>query len=498
MVSVRDVFDRLRLAGFQPRQLCQAMADHRTVSGVRFVVDVTDVERAEQGDVVVVGGAGINVAGYELDVVIRRLAAAGSPALLIPAHDHHRLSTTALRLAERDRTAIIGVSPDVSMTKVLLEIGSAVAGGLDDLVARSRLLLNKLANAQDRDLDVDTLVDLVAEAMGDSLEIDEAGVPLLLHDPEAPRFAFASSANELESTVRELVLWRAAAAATSQLIKSELRQTTSWSSKIETLAELIDTNDDAQLRRLGRRARALGVPVDGHHLVVRLDLLNLWELGGDEGLSGFEIRDLVEDRAQSMKELADGCWPLGRAGDVLVILLSWVDSPGSAAPRNVTRAASALIAELVELLPGLRLRCGVSGVHSGIRGIGASLEEGRVAVLKAAATEVFNRPVTATVLGLRPVMLDWFASTQVRSALATILEPIGSIKDPVSRGRLLETLTVFLDVGCSAAKAGAVLGLHRNGITYRLRQIEQVLGVDLESPDDRLALHLACRAKALF
>jgi purine catabolism regulator len=500
MVSVRDVIRRLELAGVQPRQLGRAVADDRDVFGVRFVVDLVDVDRAERGDVVVLGGSGIDVAGYQLDVAIRRLAAVGSPALLIPAHDHQRLSATALRLAEHDQTAIIGVSADASMTKVLLEIGSTVAGGLADLVARSQRLLSRLAQSNGSEMDVDTLLDLVADAIGALPEsgVERGGVPLLIHDPDSPRIAFAAPSSELESTVRELVLWRVAAAATSQLIRSELRQTSSWSSKIETLAELIDTNDEAQLRRLGRRARALGVPVDGHHLVVRLDLLNLWELGGDEGLSGFEIRDLVEERAEALHEIADGCWPLGRAGDVLVVLLSWVDSPGSAVARTVTRAASNLIGELVELLPGLRLRCGVSGVHQGIRGIGASIEEGRVAVLKASATEVFNRPVTSNVLGLRPVMLEWFASAQVRSALATILEPIGLIEDTAARSRMLETLTVFLDMGCSASKAAAVLGLHRNGIAYRLRQIEQILGVDLDSPDDRLALHLACRAKALF
>jgi PucR family transcriptional regulator, purine catabolism regulatory protein len=499
VVSVRDVIDRMELAGFQPRQLGQAVGGEREVFGVRFVVDLVDVERAARGDVVVVGGGGIDLAGYELDVAIRRTAAAGSPALVIATDPHQRLSTTALRLAERDQTAIIGVSPDESITDVLLQIGSTLAGGLVDLVARSRLLLDRLS-LDGHDMDADSILAVVAAAIGELPRTtgDATGVPVLLHDPDSPRIAFTSSSSDTENTVRELLLWRVAAAATSQLIRSEQRLTTSWSSKIETLAELIDTDDETQLRRLGRRARALGVPVDGHHLIVRLDLLNLWELGGDEGLAGFEIRGLVEDRMQSLGELADGCWPLGRAGDVLIVLLSWIDSPGSAAARTVMGATTSLIGELVQLLPGLRLRCGVSGVHQGIRGIGASLEEGRVAVLKASATEVFNRPVTSDVLGLRPVMLEWFASTQVRSALGNILEPLGSIDDPLLRTRLLETLTVYLDMGCSAAKAGAVLGLHRNGIAYRLRQIERTLRVDLDNPDDRLALHLACRARALF
>jgi purine catabolism regulator len=178
-------------------------------------------------------------------------------------------------------------------------------------------------------------------------------------------------------------------------------------------------------------------------------------------------------------------------------LLSWIDSPGSAAAGTVTSTASRLLVDLQELVPGLRARCGVSGSHRGLRGVGACLEEARLAVLEAAATETVNRPVRSDVLGLRPVMLEWFASSQVRGALARVLEPFDGI-EPRLRTKLLETLTVFLDTGCSPGRAAEQLGLHRNGLSYRLRQIEEILGVDLGRPDERLALHLACRARALF
>jgi DNA-binding PucR family transcriptional regulator len=45
-----------------------------------------------------------------------------------------------------------------------------------------------------------------------------------------------------------------------------------------------------------------------------------------------------------------------------------------------------------------------------------------------------------------------------------------------------------------AAKA---LHLHRNAVAYRIKRIFDLLDLDPRDPDQRLALHLACRAREL-
>src|SRR5690606_41530717 len=71
---------------------------------------------------------------------------------------------------------------------------------------------------------------------------------------------------------------------------------------------------------------------------------------------------------------------------------------------------------------------------------------------------------------------------------ARLLKPLES-----QPGDLIATLTAYLDAGGSVAETAAVLGVHRNTVTARLRRIEELLTADLANPDDRLALHLACR-----
>ena len=57
----------------------------------------------------------------------------------------------------------------------------------------------------------------------------------------------------------------------------------------------------------------------------------------------------------------------------------------------------------------------------------------------------------------------------------------------------MRTLDAYLSVGCSPTAAAERLHLHRNGLLYRLQRIREVLPVDLDDPERRLALHLALR-----
>ncbi|MER5394466.1 helix-turn-helix domain-containing protein [Saccharopolyspora sp. NPDC002686] len=55
-------------------------------------------------------------------------------------------------------------------------------------------------------------------------------------------------------------------------------------------------------------------------------------------------------------------------------------------------------------------------------------------------------------------------------------------------------MAAYLDAESSIAETAAVLGVHRNTVAARIERIERLLAVDLHHRDERLALHLACRA----
>jgi DNA-binding PucR family transcriptional regulator len=61
---------------------------------------------------------------------------------------------------------------------------------------------------------------------------------------------------------------------------------------------------------------------------------------------------------------------------------------------------------------------------------------------------------------------------------------------------LAQTLAAFLEAAGDVQATAAELSLHRSGLYYRLRRVEELTGLNLDSGDDRLLAHLALRLLA--
>jgi sugar diacid utilization regulator len=68
---------------------------------------------------------------------------------------------------------------------------------------------------------------------------------------------------------------------------------------------------------------------------------------------------------------------------------------------------------------------------------------------------------------------------------------VGDLLREDRRGQLRETLLVYLQYGGAQRPTSERLGIHRNTLTYRMRQIREFLSLDPDDPTGRLGLHLA-------
>lgn len=76
-------------------------------------------------------------------------------------------------------------------------------------------------------------------------------------------------------------------------------------------------------------------------------------------------------------------------------------------------------------------------------------------------------------------------------------DALGKLLTSDRRGTLRATLLAYLEAGGSQVEAAARLGVHRNTLSYRLKQIGTLTGAEPINPESHLALHMALLASML-
>jgi len=97
-------------------------------------------------------------------------------------------------------------------------------------------------------------------------------------------------------------------------------------------------------------------------------------------------------------------------------------------------------------------------------------------------------------LGAYRLLYDHWGSDRLQHYVQAM---IGELAQEDRRGMLRTTLLAYLEHGGSQRLTAEQLGIHRNTLTYRLRQIRMALQNDPDDPDVRLGLHLALLAADL-
>ncbi|RKT54606.1 PucR family transcriptional regulator [Saccharothrix australiensis] len=155
-------------------------------------------------------------------------------------------------------------------------------------------------------------------------------------------------------------------------------------------------------------------------------------------------------------------------------------TPGGVA-RAVERGLSRLSAPVA-------LAAGVGRAGRDLPGLRRSLTEAGLAAALAGRVEG-SRVQCFADLGPR-VVLACLPVAEVAAAAGVALREV--VESPDGR-TLVATIAAVLDCGGSTGQAGARLGVHRNTVIGRLDRL-RAKGIDLDVPERRLALHIACYA----
>ncbi|MDX6561616.1 MAG: hypothetical protein QOD65_1430 [Gaiellales bacterium] len=469
------------------------------VERVALIEDFADIERVDEHAVVLLSrGASAAASSYRFDVALRLARSRKVAALVLSASDAAMITPTSAAVADRSGTAILARAPEMDLAQLAVAISLELAGGAEVALRRAREAIRAIEPR--RSGGTEELLRRAGAALGVALEV--------VHDEPAtgPRAAIRVD-DRVEGWVTappqegdlaiglDVVLHAAAAELGHSLAGARRAAELPILSREEVLSELLTAPSQAR-GPLVQRARTLGIPIDGWHVAVRLEVEDFGEAATRDDPAHYEARLRMARAALQAAGSTGDTWHSARAGLSLLLIRMDQRDPGIGAVASVTKVMDGVLPRMRSSLPTALIRCGVGSAHPGPAGLLTSATEARAAVIAGRAAGRINAVVPFDSVGLRRTLVEWYASDTAQEAVTTVLAPL--LRQNGARAeRLIQTLHVYLDQQSSLTRTGEILNLHRNAVRYRVTQAFRLLEIDQDNPDDLLLLQLACRAREL-
>ncbi|MEU9858466.1 helix-turn-helix domain-containing protein [Streptomyces sp. NPDC047974] len=181
-------------------------------------------------------------------------------------------------------------------------------------------------------------------------------------------------------------------------------------------------------------------------------------------------------------------------GKERAVLLQLRDRPPH--PDEVAAQTARILDELRTFLdPSADPVIGVGGRHTTLDDAWTSYEQALVAARAARRLPSLKGAGDWELLGELGVLLQLPEHALNASLLP---KPLRTLTESHGGDRLRDTLRCFLDHAGSIPRTAETLGIHRTSLYYRLRQIQEITGLDLDDGAHRLTLHLGLRVGELL
>ncbi|NMH98420.1 PucR family transcriptional regulator [Pseudonocardia acidicola] len=434
--------------------------------------------------------------GYKLDVALRRL---GDVAGLVLQAEAPRPSLSALALARREDLPLVRLTRSADVTQLLSTVIRMLDAQLPTLLERAIRVCRDIDRLETGDISDEDLVrdSGAAELFGLTLGSRDprlSGVPAVMTEPDGPWLQREPTVTS-EDSLAELSMWRLCAAMTKRSIETDRAEQLCMLSAGELLNQLLDpgTDDSGPLLR---RAADIGVRVEGWNQVIILEFANLLALAEDDPVTAYRYTQTVSRVAAQTASQQEGRWTMAPRAGGMLLLRTGNHPEGPAGLRRLRSAVQTVLDRALESFPGVHILCGIGGSHEGLQGLRASRAEADAALQSARLRGASNEPVLFDAPGLSRLLVEWYSSSSVRQSVDDLFAPLADLGEARQK-EYSTTLRVYLENNRSVSRTSRQLYLHRNTVTYRINRILGVLGVDLDDPNQFLAVYLACYAQSM-
>ncbi|TXK10399.1 PucR family transcriptional regulator [Microbacterium hatanonis] len=433
-----------------------------------------------------------NPAPYRLDVALRRASARGLAGLVFTTD--LALAETAVALAERGRVPVLA-APHAKPSDLAVAIDRLLSGGASEAMTRAAYAIEQATAAA---AGADGSVDDILEAAGRAL-----GVPLSLEDDPTVLWSDNDAVCVGEVPIGRLVAHRTDAAADvarpvvasllSRAMQRQMRDRYApTQSRADLLVELVLAESSRVEAFVGQAAR-LGFPLQLSHVA---GWLKPTALGDPDARPPRGVEPALELFALQLVEGRDEMWHVAFIQDDMLLVST--EEHGAGDHQRRLREVGIRLQQQARRLagPGWAYTLGLGTPQLGAIGLRQSAAEARIAADSAVASGRPGGVELTDVTGLQRVLLDFYASPISRSLLHDVLAPLDALGAERATTSV-RTLLAYLAHRNSLASAGRELNLHPNAVGYRLKRIREVLQLDLDDPDIRFSVELACRVRLL-
>jgi sugar diacid utilization regulator len=274
-----------------------------------------------------------------------------------------------------------------------------------------------------------------------------------------------------------------------EIVKERVARATEERLRSDFLADLLDGRREEDDERIGERARHHGLSLAAGHRVVVVAADDRAHGDLSESASRARRGRLLGAVATLIGELLPGSLT-GRIDDAVAVAALVARDGGADDVARLRAAVEQARERLSGREPGVALTAGIGPPTSGAAGFPASYAGAMRSI------EVLRRlgragdTMAADELGLLGLFVDSARPDELRALARQILGPALD-HDARTGGALLRTLETYLSCNCDAAACAAQLYVHVNTVRYRLRQVQELCGVDLRDPQDLLRVTVA-------
>lgn len=455
------------------------------------VVELDALARLARGTLGIISG-GASPAPYLIDVAIRRASALKLSGIVFSPE--FVLTETAGVLAMRGEMPLL-VSSTLRGTDLAVAIDRVLSGGAAESMTRASFAIERAGEvAADPARSADDILDAAGEALG---------VPLRMRDDpstdwsdsnavfigEVPIGRVHADAPDPAASVAVPVI----ASYVSRTLQRHMRERYApTQSRADLIVELV-LAEAARVDAFVAPAARLGLPLQLSHSAA---LLRSRHRSDPDLTVPHALAPAIDLYALQLVEEHPELWHIAHIQDDTLIVST--EEHGAGDHQRRLREVAIDIQHYAQSLAGEEwtYTLGLGTPQTGAAGLRQSAAEARVAADSAIAAGRLGGVETTDVTGLRRVLLDFYASPTSRGLLNDVLHPL----DELGAERSLtaaRTLIAYLGNRNSLVHAGRQLNLHPNAVGYRLRWIREALELDLEDPDIRFAVELACRVRLL-